>query len=95
MVALVGTIPGVPFPNISGSLGSTLAPELHIYFDLGRAKGDIPFMDIILGLLLGFFCTEIERRRHPTNKQQVQPLDERKVLDLTFAADDLQQRGKP
>ena len=51
-------------------------------------------MDIILGVLLGFIFTEIERRRHPVNRGQSQPLDQQKILDLTFATDELQQRGR-
>ncbi len=50
-------------------------------------------MDIIIGLLLGFFFTELERRRHHTNKSQ-QPIDERKVMNHVFALDELQQREK-
>jgi hypothetical protein len=51
-------------------------------------------MDIILGLLLGFVFTEIERRRHPVSGGQPKSIDEQKVLDLTFVTDELQQRGR-
>ena len=51
-------------------------------------------MDVILGLLLGFFFTEMERRRHPTYSPNAKPLDQQKVLDMTYATDELQQRGR-
>ena len=51
-------------------------------------------MDVILGLLLGFFFTEIERRGHPANNPKAKPLDQQKVLDMTYATDELQQRGR-
>ncbi len=49
-------------------------------------------MDIVLGVLLGFFFTEIERRRHPVSRGQSQPLNQQKILDLTYATDQLQQQ---
>ena len=51
-------------------------------------------MDVILGLLLGFFFTEMERRRHPVNSPKPKRLDQQKVLDMTYATDELQQRGR-
>jgi len=51
-------------------------------------------MDIILGLLLGFFFTELERRQQNPNKRHSVSVDERKVMDHVFSVDELQQRGK-
>ena len=51
-------------------------------------------MDVILGLLLGFFFTEMERRRHPANSPKAKRLDQQKVLDMTYATDELQQRSR-
>ena len=51
-------------------------------------------MDVIIGLLLGFFFTEMERRRHPVNSPNAKPLNQQKVLDMTYATDELQQRGR-